>query len=296
MGDSPPAERRPVLEDITVLIPTLGRELLAGCLEAVSRGSVFPAALLVVDQGQNPRVGTWLQSVRSTGLEATHLPSSRQGTAAAMNQGLRRVTTPLVAVTHDDCVPATDWLERLHAALRREAGVLVTGRVEPGGEGVVVSINTSPTPARYLRPALSGEVLFPNNMGFGLEIFERVGPFDERDFVRVAEDNDWSYRALRVGVPIVYAPDVVVSHLDWRSASELEDTYRAYARCQGGFYGKHLRRGDLFIALRIAVDLARALRRWLKAAIRRDADQKANGRAYLTQLVPGIFEGLRGAR
>ena len=69
-------------------------------------------------------------------------------------------------------------------------------------------------------------------MGTSKHVVERVGPFDEDPSVRLAEDCDWSYRALRAGVPIVYAPQVAVLHYGWRGEAERSDQYRAYARSQ----------------------------------------------------------------
>ena len=96
-------------------------------------------------------------------------------------------------------------------------------------------------PAVHTRPLRDRDPLFTGNMGTELATFRRVGPFDESPSLAGAEDNDWGYRALQLGVPIVYAPEVAVTHLDWRDTRELAVVYRRYARAQGGFYGKHLR-------------------------------------------------------
>ena len=69
--------------------------------------------------------------------------------------------------------------------------------------------------------------------------------------------------------------------------------YRDYARSHGGFYGKYLRKGDWFIALRVVVHHLRALRRWVRGAVTGDQEAARIGRAYLTGLLPGIVVGLR---
>ena len=60
-----------------------------------------------------------------------------------------------------------------------------------------------------------------------------------------------------------------------------------------GFFGAYLRRGDLFIALRIPVHLLRAARRWLVGILRGDRDLAINGRAYVSGLWPGLRAGWR---
>jgi GT2 family glycosyltransferase len=98
----------------------------------------------------------------------------------------------------------------------------------------------------YHRPLPDRDPLFSGNTAAERSVFERVGPFNEHPgLLPAAEDNEWGYRALCAGVAILYAPEVAVRHVDWRSPAELVTTYRRYARGQGGFYGLYLRAGRL---------------------------------------------------
>jgi GT2 family glycosyltransferase len=130
-------------------------------------------------------------------------------------------------------------------------------------------------------------------MGTSVDIVSRVGPFDESEALEGAEDNEWGYRAIRLGVPIVYAPDAKVIHLDWRDARGIEATYRRYARAQGAFYGKHLRHGDPFIALRAARDTLRGPWMLGRGLVGRNAELTMIGRAESAGILPGILNGLR---
>lgn len=284
----------PVLDRITVMVPTLGRPMLEGCLDAIAAGTRWPAELVVVDQGASPAVAAKLADLRRAGLRAVHVPSSQTGIAAATNRGLERVRTPFVAVTHDDCRPRPSWLETLDRRLERAGPALVTGRVEPVGDGEVLTIQTSPVAAMHTRPRIDGDVLFPPNMAFPLSIIDRIGWLDEHPSLRVAgEDNDWAYRSLRAGVPIVYEPSAVVGHLARFRLADLPGLHRRYARGQGSFYGKWLRRGDPFIACRALHDLARAPWLLARGLITRNARLIAMGQGELLGLAPGIIAGLR---
>lgn len=130
-------------------------------------------------------------------------------------------------------------------------------------------------------------------MATSVEVFRRVGLLDEDPRVRCAEDGEWVYRALRAGVPLVYAPEMAVTHFFWRDPDERVAQFRFYARSQGGFYGKYMRKGDWFIALRAALHHVRALRRWLRGIRTGDRELALIGRAYFTGLLPGILSGLR---
>jgi hypothetical protein len=92
----------------------------------------------------------------------------------------------------------------------------------------------------------------------------------------------------------VYAPEVAVCHRGWRDETQREDRYRSYARSHSAFFGWYLRQGDRFMILRIAVHLLRSLRRWVAGALSGDRESARNGKAYLTEFLPGLREGWRG--
>jgi GT2 family glycosyltransferase len=144
-----------------------------------------------------------------------------------------------------------------------------------------------------LRTQLSRGVSNQQAMGTSMDVIQHVGLLDEDPRLRTAEDGEWAYRALRAGVPIIYAPEVAVRHFGWRDDSKRRTQYRDYARSHGGFYGKYLRQGDWFIALRVLVHLVRALHWWLRGTMNGDQELTVFGRAYLTGLLPGILAGMR---
>jgi GT2 family glycosyltransferase len=276
-----------------VVIPTVGRPLLEGCLRSIAASTTWPAELIVIDQGASRAAAGWVEQLRARGINARHVPSAGTGIAAGTNQGLRLVRTRFVAVTHDDCRVRDDWLAIMAARLREAGEIVLTGRVQPDGDGEVPTTVTHPHRIAYTRPLLDRDVLFPANMGLPVSVLGRVGLLDEDPLLRwAAEDNDWAYRALRAGVPIVYEPDLVVGHLAWRDEAELAATYRRYARGQGCFYGKWLRRGDRFIALRAARDLLRGPWLLLRGLVTGNRALTKMGRAEVAGIGPGILAGL----
>jgi GT2 family glycosyltransferase len=288
------ADPSPVATDITIVIPTVGRPLLRDCLRSVAAGQLWPRELIVVDQSCSNEVAEWVAVVRAQGLAARHFPSPETGIANATNRGLEQAHTPLVAVTHDDCLVDPSWLTMLLVRLRETGEAIVTGRVEPTGDGPVPTFITAPELTVHRRPRLDGDDLFPPNMAFPRSVLRRIGYLDEHPSLRLAgEDNDWAYRALRAGICIVYDPAPVVSHVGWQPPSALPAIYRRYAKGQGAFYGKYLRRGDLFIARRAARDLLRCLWLVMRGFMSRNPELRAMGYGEATGLVPGLLAGLR---
>lgn len=284
---------RPLARDLTLVIPTLGRPILAECLGAVLAGSQWPAAILVVNQGPAQEIAARLEEIRGLGIDARHEPCAGRGRALGLNAGLRLVTTRFVVITDDDCVPDAHWIEGYARRLAAHPATVFTGRVAAAGEERVLHTVTDSQPAIAHRRSLSFDRLSGGNCGMAMEVLRRVGLFDDDPCMRYAEDGEWAYRALKARVPIAYAPDLVVAHVGWRELDERLDQYRGYARSHGAFFGKHLRRGDLFIVLRAKVHLARALRRWLRGVLRGDAELAANGRSYALQLLPGMIAGMK---
>jgi len=280
--------------DVTTVVPTTGAPVLQACLESIAAGTVWPARLVVIDQSTDGAVAESVVALRERGMVVVHAPASRAGIAAATNHGLKHVRTRFATVTHDDCRVRSDWLQRMAARLDQVGDAILTGRVEPEGDGIVLTVKTADQPAVYTSPLLDGDVLFPPNMGFPIRLLDRIGWLDEHPSMATAgEDNEWAHRALRAGTRIVYDPTVVVGHLARHRTEDLPMLYRRYARGQGAFYGTWLRRGDGFIACRAARDLVRAPWLLARGLVTRNSELISMGRGELAGLLPGIVAGLR---
>jgi GT2 family glycosyltransferase len=286
----------PILSDLTVVIPTLGRSILAQSLEAIAGGSARPAQVVVVDQGRVPEVEAMVRGLGASGIQGEYVPSHERGRARGVNRGIERVRTRFLVITDDDCEAEPGWIQAMWEELTAHPEAIVTGRVEAGGDEPVAVVVTSPVPTVQVRPRLTFDTLSGGNMGMARALVDRIGPLDEDPAVATAEDAEYAYRALRAGVPLRYAPSAGVAHIGWRDEGERDVQYRSYARSHGGFYGKYLRRGDLFILLRMFVHMARAGKRWIRGLVRRDRDLVRNGWAYLTGLPVGVWSGLRNRR
>ena len=287
------AAAKPVADSVSVVIPTTGGPVLDGCFQSLMAGRVWPARVIVVDQGPPGDVVRRLDALRASGMDANCITMPRRGISAATNRGLADVTTPYVAVTHDDCLVHADWLERIASRLPTLGEAVLTGRVEPVGKGIVLTIKTANEPATYTAPLLKGDVLFPPNMAFPMRLLERVGWFDEHPSLATAgEDNEWAHRVLRAGLPIVYDPTITVGHVARHGVQDLPALYRRYARGQGAFYGKWLRRGDMFIARRAIRDVVRAPWLLARGLVTRNQELIAMGRGEVEGLLAGILIGL----
>ena len=78
------------------------------------------------------------------------------------SRGLERVRTPNVAVTHDDRrMSVAIGSSNCQHGLREIGDAILTGRVEPEGDGIVLKIKGSAERSTYTTPLLTRDDLFP---------------------------------------------------------------------------------------------------------------------------------------
>lgn len=246
---------------VSVLIATADRPaLLAGLLNSLSASRFDEAEVLVLDQS---RVAAPPPPIGRSDMPTRILRCPARGKSAALNLGVREARAPWLAFTDDDCLVAEDWLEVIDRAARESrGGCALTGRVVPGaveGEAVTApSLRETDREATYTAPSFR-DVLFGNNMALPVDLLRKAGCFDEGlgpgTAAPAAEDNDLGYRLLRAGIPIRYLPAMVVTHRSWRKAPDQVRVFGGYGVGQGTFYAKHVRRGDLHMAARMARNL-----------------------------------------
>ena len=280
-------------QDITVVIPTVGRAILERSLTAIINGDRVPGRIVVVDQSSSPAIGDLLGPAAALGIETTHVCSDERGRSAGLNRGLELVTSRFAVVTDDDCLADPAWISQLGKHLRQHPERVFTGQVTTSGDEPVLGTVLRAEDSISRRPALTFDKLSGGNLGFSMDVVRQVGLFDQDPCVCYSEDGEWAYRALRQNVEIAFVPDVVVCHIGWRKKDQRLEQYRGYAYSHAAFFGKYLRRGDAFMLLRAGIHLARSVRRWLSGAIRGDRKLAANGRSYTLQFLPGLIAGLR---
>lgn len=281
---------------VSILVPTRDRPALAAaCVRSVlAQRDAPPFELLIADQTEGSVTRDAVAAAAHGDPRVRHVAIAGRGRSRALNGALPETRGLWIAMTDDDCEPAATWLaELLRAASTVPARSIVVGRVIAGpreeGRGEPPAILDLPSPAtiagRVDRDWIHPNVIVPR------ALFAELGLFDERLGVGTTipggEDNDFGYRLLQAGWTIAYRPEPVVTHAAWRTIAERSALKRAYGLGQGGFYAKHLARGDAFVAWRFGKDVVRALRATAGAFVR---GRGAEGRGHAAYL-GGLFAG-----
>ncbi|MGH3003602.1 MAG: glycosyltransferase family 2 protein [Gaiellaceae bacterium] len=277
---------------VSIVVPTLGRDSLRACVQSLAECSPPATEILLVTQANEDSVQLLAEEFGDAG--ARLVPCPGRGVAHGRNLGLRDARHDIVLITDDDCTVMPDWVERARALAEAWPGAIVTGRVLPVGErDAVPSFKDDPEPHDFTG-AVHGGALFPNNMVCDRRAILATGGFDERFGPgEAAEDNEFCYRWLRAGRMLRYEPSLVVRHHDWRSPEQLERLYVRYARGQGFFYAKYLRRGDPTMLRWIGRDAYWALRGSVAAVVKRRSRWSDPRRGIARGLPGGLIRGWR---
>lgn len=182
-------------EQVSIVIPTIGRESLAALLSALS-GTDIP--IVVVDDRRRPSRPLQLD----TDLPVRVLCSGGRGPAAARNVGWRAVRTRWVAFLDDDVIPDPWWPAALAADLR------AADRVDAAGsQGVIVVPRPSdrrPTDDERRTLGLADAQWITADMAYRRDALVEVGGFDERFPRAYREDADLALRITATGRRIVH--------------------------------------------------------------------------------------------
>jgi cellulose synthase/poly-beta-1,6-N-acetylglucosamine synthase-like glycosyltransferase len=181
------------LDDVSVVIPTIGRPSLHRLLVALSRQPAPVNRVVVVDDRSMP-AGPVVVPEALAG-RTTVLSSGGRGPAAARNLGWRATDSPWIAFLDDDVVPSPAWAVQLEQDLAVDPDVAATqGRIVvplPGGR--------RPTDRERNVARLEGAEWITADMAVRRSALEAVAGFDERFRRAYREDSDLALRLVQRG-------------------------------------------------------------------------------------------------
>lgn len=239
---------------LTVVICTRDRgPMLADGVRAILAMELPPHELLVIDQSKDDLTENALRETAGDDPRVRYHRVQTVGLSAGRNAGWQLARGEVVAYTDDDCVVSSGWLAALSEELQDPSISAVFGRLLPHGEPARTGHETGFKPASerkvYSGNAPPWHVGHGGNMAFRRKDLEEVGGFDPLlgagGALLSGEDSDIIYRLLAARKRVVYSPNALCWHKQWKPWPEQRRMERAYARGAGAQFAKYLRCGDL---------------------------------------------------
>ncbi len=267
---------------ITVAIPTKDRgDKICQTIRSILCGTVLPDEILVSDQSNNNNTYDAVAKMQSEvdGKIIRYVSlKGRKGLSANRNDVIKETQSDFLIFLDDDMEVEKEWLSNLMEewiVTWNKKPVIISGMILPGDEfedkEYVPSIRTSDQRKVYLEMSRDEDIFYGAYFGASTELFKSLGEkaFDEQLGVGAdypaAEDDDFAYRVLKAGIPIVYEPKIVASH------HPLQRSWRKmrynYSIGGGAFFAKHLLAGDFMMLYFFVKTLATNFLKFIKAII-----------------------------
>jgi GT2 family glycosyltransferase len=216
---------------LSIVVVTFGnRDLNRLCLESLKARTEWPNhEVVVVDNGSKDGTRELLESAAE--LDSRVRPilfEENRGYPAAVNAGLAAARGDFLVLLNNDTVVTRGWATALlrHLARDRRLGLVgpVTNAIANEAKVDVAYRDLGELPAwasRWTR-AHDGETFPISSLAFFCvamrrEVFETVGPLDERFGTGMFEDGDYNRRVRDAGYDVRCARDAFVHH--WQMAS-----------------------------------------------------------------------------
>lgn len=283
---------QPMVEgSATIIVATCNRaDELRRCLTSLVAQETSRSVQIVVVDNRPPSTAVQEVVAEFEGVDLVEEP--RPGSSYARNAGIAVARGEFIAITDDDMVVATDWLERLLEPFSRSEVMAVTGitfpatlqteaeRVFEAYGGFGRGVESRQFDRKWLcrskwRSARTWTIGGSGNSAYRAEVFAdpAIGPMDERLGAGVpagvGEDTLLFYDILHAGFRIVYWPKAVAWHFHRVDRASLKRQIFAYSKGHVAYHLlTYLKHGDgrgLFrIVVELPWELLRRVRRRLK--------------------------------
>lgn len=206
------------------------------CLASVIENTDYPNyELIVVDNASTD--GT-VQELQRLARDLPHirviLNDRNAGFGPANNQGLAAATGDIFVLLNNDTVVPRGWLSRLSLHLENPALGLLGASTNRACNEAQIDIDYQTygdygAVARAQAERHEGQIV-PIRMpmmfclAFRRDVYDRLGPIDERYETGMFEDEDYALRAKAAGYDVAWAPEVYVHHAYHASIGKLLPT------------------------------------------------------------------------
>jgi len=243
-----------------IVIPTRNRpELIGQAVSSVLASTEPRLRLWVMDQSDDDATERVLAPLATADRRLVHERIPPRGVSRARNRGSSLGSSPNVLFTDDDCRVDPKWASVMIRELDDSETWAAFGRVMPDWHDAppnewasdAAPVATKIDRERRVFQGNRVDLGFGHgaSMGFRRDRFEAIGGFDpllgSGGELRSFPERDIGFRVLAKSGRIVYTPNAVVYHRQWRDWQQTAKVYRNYGFGAGAAATKYVRCGDL---------------------------------------------------
>jgi len=202
MNNALPSAMQSDRKTVSVIIPTLGRESLKHCLDALERQTRRPDEVIVIHDIE------------------------KKGGAYGRNAGVAQASGELIAITDDDCVPPNDWLANMITIMEKYDADVVGGTMFET-DPFLDAVRKRRSFPLSVQEDSSGVVGNTANIIYKRSILEECLRRDGHIFTKTGDDIELIWRIQQMGAKVMYSPNPVL-HL--RKVTPLSYLSRQFTR------------------------------------------------------------------
>ena len=194
---------------VSVIVPVFnGAPYLEAALASVLAQTNPPSEIITIDDGSDDDSATLIQQMAASApVPICYVRQQQRGPGAARNHGVAIATGEILAFLDQDDL----WAE---AKLQQQVQIF---QADPA-LGIVLAHQIYFLDVGFVRPAWVRPELLekptlaltPSALAVRRHVFAQIGGFNEE--MLLWSDTDWFFRAQDAGVPLAYAPEVLVQH------------------------------------------------------------------------------------
>lgn len=199
---------------ISVIIPVYNDfKRLKKCIHSLMEQTFEPLEIIIVDNNSTLEEKEKIKNLVCNKSNLIMLEEDKiQGSYAARNKGLKYAKGDIIAFTDSDCIPKSNWIEKIKEGFIKKETDAIAGRIEfifndkdSLGE-IVDSLISMQNKEKVRRRG----VAVTANLAVKKSIFNKIGLFNPN--LKSGGDINWTNKLTKLGFDLMYDEKMVVEH------------------------------------------------------------------------------------